>query len=67
MDPDTPGAEYEGMKRFFESGEWNITAETDWYMQRAFQDADGVWRQLLLPISDNYFSPSATTTTLTDL
>ena len=42
MDPDTPGAEYEGMKRFFESGEWNITAETDWYMQRAFQDADGV-------------------------
>lgn len=42
MDPDAPGAEYEGMKRFFESGEWNITAETDWYMQRAFKDADGV-------------------------
>jgi Protein of unknown function (DUF4238) len=42
MDPDAPGAEYGGMKRFFESGEWNITAETDWYMQRAFKDADGV-------------------------
>ena len=30
------------MKRFFESGEWDITAETDWYMQRAFKDAEGV-------------------------
>ncbi|HWQ54661.1 MAG TPA: DUF4238 domain-containing protein [Bryobacteraceae bacterium] len=42
MDADAPGAEYEGMKRFFESGEWNITAETDWYMQRAFKDAGGI-------------------------
>src|ERR1019366_2690010 len=25
-----------------------------------------VWRQLLLPINDNYFSPSTTTTTLTN-
>jgi len=24
------------MKRFFESGEYNLTAETDWYLQRAF-------------------------------
>ncbi|MGD0579357.1 MAG: DUF4238 domain-containing protein [Bryobacteraceae bacterium] len=43
MDPDAPGADYEGMKRFFESGEFNITAETDWYMQRAFKDADGIF------------------------
>src|ERR1017187_380640 len=42
IDPDTPGADYDGMKRFFDSGEWNITVETDWYMQRAFKDADGV-------------------------
>jgi len=42
MDPDSPGADYEGMKTFFESGEFNITAETDWYIQRAFKDADGV-------------------------
>lgn len=41
-DPDAPGADYEGMKKFFESGEWNLVAETDWYMQRAFTDADGV-------------------------
>jgi hypothetical protein len=26
MDPCAPGAEHEGMKRFFESGEWDITA-----------------------------------------
>ena len=42
IDPDIPGAEYEGMKRFFESGEWNITVETDWYIHRAFKDADGI-------------------------
>lgn len=42
IDPDAPGAEYEAMKRFFESGEWDITAETDWYMQRALKDATGI-------------------------
>jgi len=45
-DPARPGADYEGMKRFFESGEWNITVETDWYMQRAFRDANGVLESL---------------------
>jgi len=42
MDPGASGADYEGMKRFFESGEFSTTAETDWYMQRAFKDADGI-------------------------
>ena len=42
MDPNDPGADYEAMKRFFESGEFNITAETDWYVQRAFKDAEGI-------------------------
>ena len=42
MDPDAPGADYENMKRFFESGEYSITAETDWYLQRAFSDIDGL-------------------------
>jgi hypothetical protein len=46
MDPSAPGAEYERMKKFFESGEWNITAETDWYMRRAFRDAPGVFKRL---------------------
>ena len=42
MDPDAPGADYEGMKRFFESGEFNISAETGWYVQRAFENVDGI-------------------------
>jgi hypothetical protein len=46
MDPDAPGAAYEGMKRFFESGEWNISAETDWYMQRAFKSAERILGRL---------------------
>lgn len=40
VDPSAPGAGYEEMRRFFESGEWNIRAETDWYMQRAFRGAE---------------------------
>jgi hypothetical protein len=42
MDPDAPGADYEGMKRFFESGEYSISAETDWYLQKAFSGVDGI-------------------------
>jgi len=42
MDPNTPGADYERSKQFFESGKWNLTAETDWYMQRAFKDVGGI-------------------------
>ena len=42
MDPDAPGADYESVKRFFESGEYSITAETDWYLQRAFSNIDGL-------------------------
>ena len=30
------------MKRFFESGEYSISAETDWYLQRAFSGIDGI-------------------------
>jgi hypothetical protein len=40
MDPNVPGAKYELMQRFFESGEWSIQAETDWYLQRAFTGAE---------------------------
>jgi len=42
MDPDAPGADYESVRRFLESGEYSITAETDWYLQRAFSDIDGL-------------------------
>lgn len=46
MDPDAPGADYESAKRFFDSGTWNIAAETDWYMQRAFKEVDGILGRL---------------------
>lgn len=55
-DPDAPGADYEGMKRFFESGEFNITAETDWYVQRAFKDADGI----IASLRERYWGTSFT-------
>jgi hypothetical protein len=42
MDPEAPGADYESAKSFFESGKFNLVAETDWYIQRAFSDAEGV-------------------------
>jgi hypothetical protein len=42
MDPDAPGADYESARKFFESGKLNITAETDWYMHRAFKDAERI-------------------------
>jgi len=56
MDPDAPGADYESMKRFFESGEFNITAETDWYMQRAFKDAD----RIVALLRERYWGTSLT-------
>jgi Protein of unknown function (DUF4238) len=46
IDPDAPGAEYEGVKRFLESGEYSIVAETDWYLQRAFAGIDGIIESL---------------------
>ncbi len=57
IDPDVPGADYQGMKRFFESGEFNISAETDWYVQRAFRDADGI----VALLRERYWGTSFTT------
>ncbi|MDP2996814.1 MAG: DUF4238 domain-containing protein, partial [Bryobacterales bacterium] len=42
INPDAPGADYERSKTFFESGKFNIVVETDWYMQRAFKDVEGI-------------------------
>jgi hypothetical protein len=41
-DPNEPGADYEGMKKFFEGGQYNLVAETEWYIEKAFQDADQI-------------------------
>jgi hypothetical protein len=42
MDPDSPATEYESVKRIFESGNWSISAQTGWYIQRAFQDVNTI-------------------------
>jgi hypothetical protein len=34
--PGTPGSDYRGMKEFFQSGDYTLSAATEWYMQRAF-------------------------------
>jgi hypothetical protein len=39
---DSPGADYDGMVAFLNSGDYSLTAETDWYMQRAFKAAQGI-------------------------
>lgn len=46
LDPEVPGASYEAAREFFESGKWNITAETDWHMARAFQAVDRIIARL---------------------
>jgi hypothetical protein len=42
IDPQEAGSDYESMKAFFESGEYSISAETSWYLQRAFVGVDGI-------------------------
>lgn len=40
--PDSPGVDYRSMKEFYESGEYSLTAATEWYMQRAFAAAEEI-------------------------
>lgn len=42
ISPDAPGVDYEGAKAYFESPNFGIEAETDWYIDRAFRDAQGI-------------------------
>lgn len=54
---DSPGADYRAMKEFYESGEYSLTAATEWYMQRAFTAAEEIalvlqkryWRAAISP------------------
>jgi hypothetical protein len=42
----TPGSDYDGMKEFFKSGEYTLSAATEWYMQRAFMVAGEIASRL---------------------
>ena len=46
-DPNHPGADCDGMMQFLEGREFNLNAETEWYLQRAFTDVDTILACLL--------------------
>jgi hypothetical protein len=56
--PEEPGADYESMKAFWESGEYNITAETAWYLQRAFLGVDRILEGLRKRYWGTAYSPA---------
>lgn len=39
---DSPGADYDGMREYERSGQYSLSAETEWYMQRAFSAAESI-------------------------
>ncbi len=41
-DPNEPEFEFERVKRSFENGEWNVTADTNWYLERAFEGVERI-------------------------
>jgi hypothetical protein len=44
---DSPGADYERMREFERSGEYSLSAETEWYLMRAFEGAKTIIPLLL--------------------
>jgi hypothetical protein len=42
LSPDAPGAGYEEFKKFHESGEYNLVAENEWYVDRALKAVDDI-------------------------
>ena len=58
LSADSPGADYEGMLEFHRSGEYSLTMETDWYMQRAFNAVETIIPGLKKRHWATSFSPS---------
>jgi len=58
IDPEEPGSDYESMKEFFESGEYSVSAETAWYLQRAFAGVDKILEGLRNRYWGTSFSPA---------
>jgi hypothetical protein len=42
IDSDSPGADYERMREFERSGQYSLSAETEWYLLRAFKAAETI-------------------------
>lgn len=53
---DAPGASYESMMEFYNSGEYSIKVQTEWYISQMFKSADHVFPTLLKRTW--YMSPS---------
>jgi hypothetical protein len=45
--PDSPGADYEKMREFQRSQQYSLSAETDWYVMRAFKAAETIVPSLI--------------------
>ena len=56
MDPDAPGANYEGMQRYVESGQWNSTAETQRHLNQAFNGVEVI----LSSLQERYWGTTVT-------
>ena len=39
MNPIVQAADYDGMREFFDSGQYSISAESEWYVQKALESA----------------------------
>ncbi len=44
---DSPGADYDRMRKFHARGEYSLTAETDWYLKRSFNCVEQIARVLM--------------------
>jgi Protein of unknown function (DUF4238) len=47
MSSDSPGADYEKMREFQRSRQYSLSAETDWYVMRAFKAAETIVPSLI--------------------
>jgi Protein of unknown function (DUF4238) len=55
---DAPGAEYERSREFERSGQYSLTAGTDWYLDRGFKMVQGIVKSLMARHWGMSFSPS---------
>jgi hypothetical protein len=44
---DSPGADYDAMREFERSGQYSLTAEPEWYLQRGFAAVPAITRSLM--------------------
>jgi hypothetical protein len=58
MPADTPGADYNGMKAFLESGNYSVSANPEWFLEKGFNAVDPIFSALFARLWSTAFSPS---------